>query len=183
MLFSLLTALQSIILYILVIVPAEYFLTEHYHVYKFITSQKKTLIFIILFILVFLVNYFLIKAEKYWWLIILIFILSLFGYEKYQQFHIKQERVPDIYSISSDWTIQGKKITIKGKDFGDPHDQSNVIVGDIQFMIHKWTQQEIVASQPITDDYGKKSLYVIRHNGKRSEPFSFEIRDPAGLVN
>ena len=176
---NLLTAFQAIIFYILIIIPAEYFLTEKFHTFKYINASTKTIIFLIIFTLVFLINHFLVKNIKNWSFITLLFILSLAGYWKYDQYYERLQLIPTIYSISSDWTIQGKSITIKGKNFGDPHDQSKVKAGDVEFMIKKWTHQEIIASQPITNDYGKKKIYVVRQNGKISNKLDFEIRDPA----
>lgn len=183
MIWGLLTALQSIILYILVIIPTEYYLTEHTQILKFLNARVKSLIFIFLFILVFIFNYFIIKNIKYWLPITLLFLLSLFGYYKYQQYYAYLQRFPEIYSITPGWSLQGKKTVIQGKNFGPPHDNAHVKAGEVVFYIHKWTNKEIIAIQPITNNYGPTELYVVRENGNQSNKMPFEIRDPADLSN
>jgi hypothetical protein len=185
MIWGLLTALQTITLYILVIVPTEYYLTEYTQTLKFITSQTKTLIFIPIFLIVFSINYFLIKKNKKYWLpITLLFVASLIGFSRYRQYYSYLQQFPEIYSLSSDWSIQGKKITIDGKNFGSVNDQSSVKVGDIEFLINQWSNTEIVVTQPLVDDFGQKELYIYRaDNNKQSKKIPFEIRDPADLAN
>lgn len=177
-----LTALQTIIFYILVIVPAEYYLTESSRTLKYLGSGTKTLIFIPIFLLVFIFNYFVIKNSKSWLLISIVFFLSLFGFYKYRQYYSYLQQFPRIYSLSSDWSIQAKKIVIDGKNFGSINDESYVRAGGIDFMIDQWTNEKIVASQPMSTEYGETYLYVYRaDNQKRSNKILFELRDPAEL--
>lgn len=175
------TVLQTIILYILVIVPTEYLLTEHFLLYKQINNQTKTIVLLIIFFLVFIINYFYVKKFKYWLPIVIVFVLSLVGFYKYQQFYSALQQIPRIYSLSSDWSIQGKEIVIDGKNFGSVHPDSKVLGDGVEFQIRSWQSDEIVIIGPMTNDYGEHQLYIKLYNGRESEKIPFQFRDPGKL--
>jgi hypothetical protein len=183
--FSFITAIETIILYLLVIIPAEFLLTEKYLVFKWVKPKYKVLVFFGCFIIVFFVNHFMEKifqtARSFFAPLLLIFLLLLIGNYKYQEFYDYRQKFPRIYSISSDWSIQGMEVTINGKNFGSPIEQGSVFVNDFKMNIEKWTNKEIVFEQPVPDNFFTGELYVEKENNKQTRKIEFTIKDPAEL--
>ena len=126
MVFAIVVVIETLIAGLAVVVGAEYLLTEVFYAMRYLKTPVKTEIFLITLVIVFALNYFWPKFKKLGKeiipLLIVVFIGMLFGYKKYQNFYNELQREPKIYSISSDWSIQAKRIVIEGKNFGWAHD-------------------------------------------------------------
>jgi len=174
--------LETIFLYILIVIPAEYFLTEYFSVFPFLSGDIKTAIFIVILTIVFVINYFSVPPKKFSWLFfIIVFILtgsSFFGHKKYLKYYNELQSYPKIYNVSDEWGVQASLISIEGKNFGPTWQPGLVFVDKIEFRVMYWSPFLIVAEQPVPPKFFKGKLYVQDANNKRSNGWSFEIKDP-----
>ncbi len=186
MLFPIIIVLQTLIFSIIAITVGEFFITEVFLLTPYMSAAVKTQIFLIAMVVFFALNYFFpqIKSlgKKALPFMAVILIGLIFGYKKYQDFYAEIRRQPKIYSISSDWTIQAKRIVIEGRAFGWPHENSMVVAGGEKFMIDVWEPNRIVASGPLTGNFGVHQLQVIRHDGRKTEKVPFTFKDPIELA-
>jgi hypothetical protein len=182
---SLLIVAQTIIAYLIIIIPAEYLLTEKYFVIPTIDPIAKTYLFLILFLIFFLVNFFLPKFKKisikYWPIFLAALVISLIVSQAYAAFYNRLQENPKIFSLSSDWSIVGMEIEINGKNFGPAWQAGQVSVGDFIFRVEDWSENKIIVAQPNTTNYFTDQICVTKYNGKVSNCLPFKIRDPGEL--
>lgn len=182
---AVISILEAVIFYILVVIPAEYFLTERFLVFPFLPPDVKTFIFIAILTIIFVINFFSIPPKRFSWLFfIIVFILtglSAFGYKKYLNYYGELQTYPKIYSVSHEWGIQASLINIEGKNFGPTWQPGRVFVNEIEFRVIFWSPYLVVAEQPIPSGFFKGKLYVQDFDNKRSNGWEFEIKDPGSL--
>jgi len=182
-----LVALESLIVYLLIIIPTEYLLTERWLILTRITADQKTYLLLAVFLLIFLANYFfrgvVRLGRRGWQVIILVFICLLWGNKNYLQYYNRLQEFPRIYSLSSDWSIVGKQITITGKNFGPVWQKGKVAVDDFEMQIVDWSEEEIIAEQPHPPEYFSGQMTVKNWRGNTSNGVAFEVRDPGELNN
>jgi hypothetical protein len=185
MVFAILVVIETLIAGLAIVVAAEYLLTEVFYVIRYLRTPVKTEIFLITLVIIFALNYFWPKFKRLGKeiipLLVVVIIAMLFGYKKYQNYYNDLQREPKIYSISSNWSIQAKRIIIEGKNFGWAHQYSKVIADDEKFLVDSWTPERIVVSGPLTGNFGQHELQVILFNGQKSRKIPFKFRDPAEL--
>jgi len=183
--FPLVVIAQTIIFYLLVIIPAEYLLTEKYSLLKFIYPQQKTTIFLIIFISIFLANYFQPKFKKIGQrlslVLVIVLVIVLFVNRAYTGFYHRLQENPKVYSLSSDWSIVGMKIEIEGKNFGPAWRKGRVAVGDFPMQTKAWTEEKIVVIQPHPPQFFTGELCVEKGNGRVSNCLPFTIKSPGEL--
>ncbi len=176
---------QTIVLYLLIIIPAEYLLTEKYSLLKFIYPRQKTLFFLTVFLLVFLLNYFLLRVkkagERFWPVLVAALIASLFVNRAYLDFCHRLQETPKIYSLSSDWSIVGMEVEVDGKNFGPAWRMGKVVVDDFEMQIKDWTEEKIIVVQPHPPQFFSGELCVEKYNGRTSNCLPFTIKDPGEL--
>jgi len=176
---------QTIVWYLLIIIPAEYLLTEKYLILKYIKPHTKTYIFLSIFLIVFLLNFLskrLAKISKKCWPVLLAFLIALlFANKSYTSFYNELQKQPKIYSLSSDWSIVGMEIEIDGKNFGPIWKKGRIMVNDFELQTQEWSEEKIVAVQPVPDKYFQGEIYVENHFGNKSNKLPFKIRDPGEL--
>jgi hypothetical protein len=185
MVFDILVVIETLIAGLAIVVAAEYLLTEVFYAIRYLRTPVKTEIFLITLVIIFALNYFWPKFKRLGKeiipLLIVVLVGMLFGYKKYQNYYDELQREPKIYSISSNWSIQAKRIIIEGKNFGWAHEYSKVIAADEKFLVDSWTPERIVVSGPLTGNFGQHELQVILFNGQKSRTIPFKFRDPAEL--
>ncbi|MDD3888172.1 MAG: IPT/TIG domain-containing protein [Patescibacteria group bacterium] len=113
---------------------------------------------------------------------VVLMILSIIGYTKYLQYQDWLQTFPKIRSVSKKWSIQGDRIAIMGKNFGEPWRSGSVYVGNIEYTIVSWTPTKILIEQPVTGQYGTKPLVIYNHHNKYAELKEFEIKDPSQVL-
>ncbi len=179
---SAVTAVQSLFFFLLIIISAEYLLTERFLVLKRIPIRERTLLLLGVFFLIAVMNFRKRKPGKIvvgiWATLLLIMVVANSSYSRYYQ-HLQM--IPKIFSMSDDWSIQGKSIKIDGINFGQSHQKGAVRVNDLEFIIKKWSDEEIVIQQPVPERFFSGSLIIEKSDGNVSDPIEFEIRDPATL--
>ncbi|MBP8591209.1 hypothetical protein KBI33_01920 [Candidatus Shapirobacteria bacterium] len=193
---ALLIASQTIILYLLLVIPAEYLLTEKFLILKYISSLQKTFLFLAVFLIFFLVNYFSRRAQKagakFWPVFLAALFVVLLVNRAYTDFYQRLQEEPKIYRVFSswattgepkeiDWSIVGMEIIIDGKNFGSAWQPGKVLVDDFEFQIKEWGEEKIIAVQPHPSRFFSGSLYVQKDNGRESNRLPFTIRDPGEL--
>ena len=108
-----------------------------------------------------------------------VFVLIAFiFYGFYHHVKLKKEYLPKIYQFEPAWVIQGQQIKIKGLNFGPTFKKGRVIVDDMEFLVKKWSENEIVAEAPVPSKKGYFPLSVETKEGKVSNLLMFEIKDP-----
>ncbi|KUK82754.1 MAG: hypothetical protein XD98_0512 [Microgenomates bacterium 39_6] len=176
---------QTIIAYFLIIIPAEYLLTEKYLILKYLYPHQKTLIFLIVFLAVFSINYFLPKVrkagERFWPILLAALVVSLFVNQAYVGYYNRLQESPKIYSLSNDWSIVGMEIEIDGKNFGPVWQMGKVKVDDFELQIKDWTEEKIIVIQPHPPQFFTGELYVEKYNGRISNRLPFTIKSPGEL--
>ncbi len=176
---------QTIIFYLLIIIPTEYFLTEKHLLLKYIHPHQKTLIFLVLFLILFLLNYLSSKTkrigEKLWPVLAVALIMALFVNRAYTGFYNRRQENPKIYSLSSDWSIVGMEIEIEGKNFGPVWQMGKVVVDDFPMQVKDWTEEKIVVIQPHPPRFFTGELCVEKGNGRISNCLPFTIKNPGEL--
>lgn len=182
---SLFIALEAIFFYLLLIIPGEYFLTEKFLVFKYIKPAVKTYILLGVFLLTFIVHQKWKKMfsweRRFWPAIVILFVAALFANRAYSSFYQNLQRYPKIYSLSSDWSIVGMEIVIDGKNFGPTWKKGEVRVDDFPFLIKEWSEEKIVAVQPVPKKYFLGKIYVRKADGLESNRLPFKVRDPGEL--
>lgn len=177
--------LETIFTWVLITIPLEFLLTEKFRLIKNLKTTSKTEIFLLTLVVFFSLNYFWPAFKKFGRKILpvlgVLTVLSLFGYKKFCAYYDTLQRQPKIYSVSSDWSIQAKRIVIEGRGFGWLHDQSYVICGSEEFLIDSWEPNRIVAAAPLTGNFGKHDLQVVLHDGKKTRKIPFKFIDPIEL--
>jgi len=181
--------LEAISAYILIIVPLEYFLTEYFSIFRYITTDIKTYIFLAILLVILSINYsFRIKAQfnKIFMAFVLILAVgSGFGYRKYLNYYGELQEFPKIYKISKNYGFQGTIINIEGKNFGPAWQPGKVYVKEpilrpdqkvLEFTIKSWSSDLVVVEQPVPENFFKGQLYLQKFNTKESNPKDFEIR-------
>jgi hypothetical protein len=193
---ALLVIAQTIIFYLLLIIPAEYLLTEKFLVLKHISSSQKTFLLLAVFLAVFLVNYFSRRVKKigakFWPVFFAALIVGLFVNRAYTDFYQRLQEEPKIYRILSSWAVVGEpkeinwsmvgmEIIIDGKNFGPAWQSGKVFVDGLEFQIKEWGEEKIIAIQPHPPRFFSGSLYVQKYDGRESNRLPFTIRDPGEL--
>ncbi|MCD6225795.1 IPT/TIG domain-containing protein [bacterium] len=185
---AVLVSVITIISYILLIIPLEYFLTEYFLLIPEISSRVKTFIFLVVFLVV---NFLTIRFQrknrklnaKEIFLIGVILIMSLLVFKRYQSFYQTLQEYPRIYQVSPSWGIQGSLITIKGKNFGPPWKPGRVLVNQVELNIKRWQPKEVIVELPVTSPNPDGKLYLINDKNKKSNLVDFQIKDPDDLLN
>ncbi|GEM_PF-2271874 len=171
-------------LFLLIVVPLEYLLTEQFLIVYTITPQQKT---VLLMGLLAVVGFVMTRqtdktlTTKHLVIANMIFGILLVANIFYNRYYQYLQTFPKIYNISSDWTIQGMAIRIRGKNFGDAWQAGKIKVDDLEFIINHWNNNEIVAQQPVPEKFFIGELKVIKFNGRESLGWPIEIRDPVFL--
>lgn len=179
------TVFQTVIIYLIIIIPLEYLLTETFLIFKSINPSVKTAFFILIFLGVFSANQF--DKDFYqinlklWFIWPLIFIGLLLLNREYTSYYQEIIKQPRIFSISSDWAIQGKTIEINGRSFGDQESRGEVKVNDYQLEVVDWSPEYIKVETPLLPEFFEGNLYIITEDNKESNKINFSIRDPAFL--
>ena len=196
LLLALLVIAQTIIFYFLLIIPAEYLLTEKFLVLKHISSSQKTFLLLAVFLIVFLANYFSSKIQKigakFWPVFLVALIVCLFVNRAYTGFYQRLQEEPKIYRILSswatvgqpkeiNWSMVGMEIIIDGKNFGPVWQPGEVFVDDFEFQVKEWGEEKIIVIQPHPPRFFNGSLYVQKYDGRESNRLPFTIRNPGEL--
>ena len=180
-----LVVLETLIVYLLIIIPTEYLLTEKWLILTRITADQKTYLLLAVFLLTFLANYFFQRVARLsrrgWQVIVLVLIFLFWGNKNYTKYYNRLQEFPRIYSLSSDWSIVGKQIIIEGKNFGPIWRQGKVTVDDFEMLILDWSEEAIVAEQPHTPEYFLGQMTVKNWRGNKSNGVAFKVRDPGKL--
>ncbi len=205
--FAITVGLETFIFYTLFIIPFEYFLTEKYPIMHFISSDLKSIIFLVFFIIFFSLNYSFkkirLKSEKIIIPLSLLFIITIFGFKKYTSFYSDLRKGPRIYEVNvvnnhRRWGIQGDKIEIYGTNFGDikkgsvyihdkettlsPIEQKKEIKNDFKLEVQVWQNDKIIAEQPVPPKFFRGQLYVVNYQGDESNKLDYQVRNPTPVL-
>jgi len=113
---------------------------------------------------------------------IVIFQLVLIANQFYSSYSAKRILYPRILAVSKDWSIQGDRIEILGKRFGEISDQGSVKVRDTEFMIISWSNNRVVVEQPVPQSFFKSPLILTKSTNQSDQIDIFEIKDPKDVL-
>lgn len=183
---SLVVVMQALAIALFLIMAAEYLLTEYWLITPHITARQKTWALLIVFGFIFSVQQ--VKKKRQTGLLTgliiwsTVLVMALVGNYFYGQYYQQLQRYPKIFTVSSDWSIQGMKVRIEGKNFGPANEAGQVMVDDLQMNNVKWTEQSVLVEQPVPAQYFVGQLVLERADGMTAEGGEFEIKDP-GKIN
>ncbi len=165
---------------------AEYLLTEHFFIVNRLKSRQASLWLIVLMGLV--VAIVILKKNRphpkifTCLTIYALFVLTAAASGGYQKYYSSLQKIPKVKSVSKNWSIQGDKIKITGKNFGPAWQPGEVWVDDVKFLISNWEADKVIAEQPLNQDYKVDSLRLINHYGNQAVVEPFELKDPADVL-
>lgn len=141
-----------------------------------------------LIILVFVFNLIdwekLIEIKFSWVLMVGILILvigSTFVYRGFEKEKLAREYLPKIYRVNRKWGIQSQIVEIKGVNFFPAWKKGKVIIDGQELIIRFWDEKLIIGEQQVPSKFGQMNLNVVREDGKISNNFPFEIKNPSEL--
>ncbi len=184
---SIVISVLTLIVYMLLASAGQYLLTEHWLIVTEVPTIYRWAVLALVFGTVFMMVKLWQKLEtrltrdKALAALLIIFLVSLIGKSIYDDYYRQLQKHPRIFDISQDWSIQGTRIKIEGKNFGAAHSPGSVKVNELVMINKKWGAQQIIVEQPVTGSFFKGELRVINSNGFASNPVEFTIRDPAEL--
>lgn len=176
-----LSSLSVVFLFFLVFLPLEFILSE----IKYVTPKLPDFFSLgTLFLFIFIFSFFPWKKyfnyKLFFFSMFLFFSLALITSIKYRSEKILREYLPKIYSMSPNWTIQAQIIKIQGINFGQTWEKGKLIYGkeSKEMVIREWGEKMIIAEQPVPSSFGRFELRVLRSDGIKSNPITFEIMNP-----
>lgn len=165
----------------------EWLITEHWFISNSVPNQLAATMLLAVMSVAAIFTY---KARQYrkrfnGISIIIFTLLSVFflvGIKTYQNYYSNLQRIPKIKSFSKDWSIQGDKIVIEGKNFGSAERAGTVHVNEIVFSVYSWSNTRVVVEQPITQQYQVGKLKITNYHGNSAYIEPFELKDPASVL-
>jgi len=183
--FQIVVYVETIILFLLIVIPLEYLLTERFLICKNIDDKLRTNLFFAIFSLIFFLNFFwkrfFIIGKFFLRILSILFIIVLLCNNLYSTYYKYLQKYPKIFSVTPNWAIQGMTISIDGRNFGPEWQNGKVLVDDIKLEIKSWSDSKIVTVFPVPTKFGVKNLKVVRADNYESNKVNFEIRDPNNL--
>jgi hypothetical protein len=175
-------ALMLISLWIVSFDVVEYLFTEYWYVWNEIGGNTRTwallgLIFAGAFLPIRKVT------QKQMGVMVAVLLLTLTAHSAYRNYYDDLQKFPKVKSISRDWSIQGDRITITGRNFGGEWQLGGIVVGELEFNIISWNQNRVVAEQPVPDSFFSAPLMIINHYGNQTIVVEdFEIKNPSDVL-
>lgn len=118
------------------------------------------------------------KWPKLGLMIMLLFIVTLYGHRQYERFYAKLQETPRIRSLSKEWGVPWSYVKLTGKNFGSEWEPGQVRIGETEMIIRKWTPKEIIFEIDAIAAIGQQELVVTNSVGQRQkETISFEVRE------
>jgi len=170
--------------YIFLYLPVEFLLTEVLIKFAKIPQLVGTAVLVILAVGFSLVDWKkrLIKRSS-WSLLFLFCVVSGLVYLVYRNEKLQREYLPKIFHVSPNWAIQRQLVKIEGLNFGHSFQKGTVVIGQEKMIIVTWSDNFILAEQPVPAGFAVSQLKVIKGNGVISNGIPFEIRNPDSLKN
>lgn len=179
---SLVVVAESIFIYVLAIIGFDHFLVEKLFLIKNLTSEIRIFILVGVFLIVFLANFFSEKifnfGKKSILFLVGAMVLSLFGNQLYKKATYGRSLLPKIYSVTDNWSIQAKRIEIKGKNFGPTWKRGKVFVENLEFNVLYWSEDLVLIEQPVPPEFFQGHLYLVTKEGQISNKINYEVKDP-----
>lgn len=124
----------------------------------------------------------LIKSKMLLGVSLVIAVMSVIGHKQYQTFYSKLQRYPKIKKVTKNWTIQGDKVAIYGKNFGQAWQSGTVKLNDFEYQLVSWDDKRIVIEQPAINEPQVGKLTITNHYGNQATLEPFEIKDPSEVL-
>jgi hypothetical protein len=114
-------------------------------------------------------------------ILLILFVGFQFGSQQLIDLMSNQTR---IQSISKNWSIQGDRVAIEGRNFGKNWQPGKVFVGLVEFKIILWSDTRIVIEQPVARVAIPYTavLTVKTASGDIIHDVMFTIKDPSDVL-
>lgn len=158
---ELLLSLIIITTFLITVDVFQYLTTEYWWVYDSLNYRYTTIYLLGLIVIFSFFNLkkWLIKWPKIGFLIITLFLTTLFFHNQYTHFYNELQQYPKIKKLSKNWGIQGSLVRITGRNFGEPWEPGKVYLDDQEMVIKKWSDKEVVFEVPVMIP-GEKKLKI-----------------------
>lgn len=173
----------SVMIWLVAFDSTQFAFTQHWYLTDQIPSSIKIAYYFFSVVLAGLVltKYTVFSDKKNSMLVLLLFIGTVLGHKTYKNYYSHLQSIPKIKHLSKNWTIQGDRIAITGRNFGPAWNPGSVSVGDTVFEVVSWSNNRVVVEQPVTSP-GTGKLILSNDQGKSIVVTDFfEMRDPASL--
>jgi len=178
----LVTAVCSLIIYVLIYLPFEFQITEVWLIIPKIPSLITILFIISLLIFFTLIDLRKLRQSKtFLGLLVVLVLWSGFVYQNYHQEKLKRGGLPKIYYLDKKQGFQGQIIRIKGVNLMTAGEYGKLYLGSEEMLVKSWKENLIIAEQPMPRRFGKTRLYLIRSDGVISNRMQYEIKDPGEI--
>lgn len=167
----------------LFILPLEYYITNVALVVYTIHPHVNILIFIFFVMLANLMNVEKIKMKTdiYLITILFIFLINLVFFKIANRMNLFNIDDPLIYEYFPREGYQAEIISLKGKNYFPTWKKGKVLLNNKELNIINWSENLIIAEQPVFGEFGTFELEVVRIDGKRSNKVYFKVKDPSLL--
>lgn len=172
----------SIFLYSIFYNLSLFFLTEIW----FVMPNLPTWLFIIIYLASLLSTLLLhtkFKLRKYLPVVVIAAALAVVSNHFLNKGYQELQQTPRLNTVSKNWSIQGDKIVIRGKNFGQRNSESSLQVGSTRFLIEYWDNYQIKAKQPLPTTFETSQLVLCKDQESCYTLLdNFTIKDPAELL-
>jgi len=173
------SAILGLSLYFLLFLPIEFFLTEVLFVVPKINPWINTGVLLFFLLIANLFNWQkIINKRKKLIVLLILGVVAFIFYGVYHHIKLNREYLPKIYQVKPSWVIQGQSIEIKGVNFGPTFKKGKVIVDSMEFLVKNWSENQVTAEAPVPSKEGHFYLYVETKEGRKSNLFPFEVKNP-----
>lgn len=122
-------------------------------------------------------NKWLVKWPKLAYLIVGLFLVTIFAHQRYSHFYDQLQKIPKIRGLSKEWGIPGSWVKVTGKNFGEEAYPGKVYLGDKEMTIKKWGEKEVIFEINMEAEGGEQELHLInKHDKTQKEIMGFEVR-------
>lgn len=172
-----------ITVYNVLIIPIEYYLTNIALVVYTIQPHINILIIILM---IFLANMFNsaklnLRRNRYIVAILLLGFINIIFFKFSHKKNLFSLDDPLIYEYFPRKGYQAEIIKIKGKNYFPTWQKGKVLINNKELNVISWTENLIIAEQPVLGEFGVFGLEVVRGDGKRSNKVYYKVENPSFL--
>lgn len=174
-----LTMIFALVAYTLIFLPVEYLLTEVVLLIPRFSSWWAILFLLILSAIFTFINFEKsLERKSFRFLFIILLLGSGVAYGVYRHYKLELEYLPKIYQVTPRKGIQAAVVNISGVNFFPTWKPGKVFLGGQEMNIKSWSEEKIIAEQPVPFQFGRVDLCVVRKDGMLSNKIPYVIRNP-----
>ncbi len=176
-------------LWLLLVNLAEYLLTEVWFIYVKLPKQLSFYLLVTLIFVLSLIFTLKMKNQSNQKLSLKLAVLAgifliavLIAQRSYKKYYSSLQAYPKIKSVTKKWTIQGDRVAIIGRNFGEPWRAGTVTLNDVDYTIVSWSENKIIIEQPVIGETQQGQLVVTNYRSKQAFIDNFAIKNPTEVL-